>query len=96
MKITNWPEQTVAEVARWFAYGISNLILIINPEIIVFQGPYAVGTGYFDQILKQHLNTRLIANLSLTPRISYSSLGDKSCITGAAILLADIFFNQYK
>ena len=86
---------TVAEIARWFAYGISNLILTINPELIVFHGPYAAGSGYFDQVLKEHLNTRLIANLSLIPRISYSNLGNKSCITGASIFLADLFFNQY-
>ncbi len=89
-------QATVSETARWFAYGISNLILTINPELIVFQGPYASGTGYFDTMLKQYLTDRLIANLSLTPKIAYSTLGNKSCITGAAIFLADIFFNEYK
>lgn len=89
-------QATVKEIARWFAYGISNLILMINPELIVFQGPYAAGTGYFDQELRKHLHSRLIANLSLAPRIAYSTLGDKSCITGAAIFLADLFFEQYQ
>ncbi len=86
----------VNEVARWFAYGISNLILTVNPELIVFHGPYASGSGYFDQALKEHLNSRLIATLSLSPKIAYSTLGNKSCITGAAIFLADHFFDEYE
>ena len=88
--------KVVDELARWFSYGISNLILTINPELIVFQGAYAAGSGYFNTILKKYLNSRLISTLAITPKISYSKLGNKSCITGAAIFLADKFFNEYQ
>ena len=88
--------KVVEELARWFSYGISNLILTINPELIVFQGSYATGSGYFNTVLKDYLNSRLISTLAINPKITYSKLGNKSCITGAAILLADTFFDEYQ
>lgn len=88
--------EVVDELAKWFAFGISNLILTVNPETIVFQGSYANASGFFDESLKKYLNTRLLSSLSITPKITYSVLGNKCCITGAAIFLADHFFDEYQ
>ena len=86
----------VTETARWFAYGISNLILTINPELIIFQGAYAKGTGFFNTQLTRNLHTRILENINIFPKVAYSTLSDESYIAGAAILLSDLFFDTYK
>ena len=82
------------EAAKWFALGISNVILNINPEIIIIQGDYEYGSGYFNTVLQQYLHKGLIAKMGIVPKIEYSTLGYKRCVIGAAYFLREIFFDQ--
>lgn len=82
------------EAAKWFALGISNVILNLNPEVMIIQGDYEYGSGYFNTRLHEHLNKGLIAKMELKPVIEYSDLGYKRCIIGAAYFMREIFFDQ--
>ena len=82
------------EAAKWFALGISNVILNINPEIMIIQGDYEYGSGYFNTKLHEYLNRGLIAKMGIVPQIAYSALGYKRCVIGAAYFLREIFFDQ--
>ncbi len=84
----------IDEAAKWFALGISNIILNINPEIIIIQGDYEFGSGYFNTKLQECLNKGIIAKMGLTPKIEYSDLGHQRCVIGAAYFLREIFFNE--
>lgn len=82
------------ESAKWFAIGISNMILNINPEIIIIQGDYEHGSGFFNDQLKHYLNQGLLARMQLEPQIEYSTLGYQRCLIGAAYFLREQFFDK--
>ncbi len=82
------------ESAKWFSIGISNIILNVNPEIMIIQGDYEYGSGYFNTRLREFVNRGIVAKMGVTPVIEYSTLGYKRCVIGAAYFLREIFFDQ--
>lgn len=82
------------DAAKWFAIGISNIILNVNPEIIIIQGDYEYGNGYFNTQLQKYLNKGLLSKMEISPVIEYSDLGYQRCVIGAAYFLREIFFDQ--
>ncbi len=82
------------EAAKWFSIGISNIILSLNPEIIIIQGDYEYGSGYFNTKLREFVDRGIVAKMDVTPVIEYSTLGYKRCVIGAAYFLREIFFDQ--
>ncbi len=84
----------IDEAAKWFALGISTIILNVNPEIIIIQGDYEYGEGYFNTQLKKNLQKGIIAKMNIEPAIEYSTLGYQRCAIGAAYFLRELFFDQ--
>lgn len=80
------------ETAFWFARGIANLILVIDPQIIVFQGIYAEAGVHFMSCLRSHLSLLAIPNVRKDLIIAYSSLGADACLLGATSYLTAEYF----
>ena len=80
------------ETAAWFARGIANLILVVDPQIIVFQGIYAEAGDYFMSRLRDQLTHLAIPNVRKDLIVEYSALGADACLIGATgYLIADYF-----
>jgi len=80
------------ETAFWFARGIANLILVIDPQIIVFQGTYAEAGVFFMSCLRKHLSRLAIPNVRKDLIIAYSGLGADACLLGATSYLTAEYF----
>ncbi len=80
------------ETAAWFARGIANLILVVDPQIIVFQGIYAEAGEFFMSCLRSRLAHLALPNVRKDLIVEYSALGADACLIGATgYLIADYF-----
>jgi len=48
-------QQVVAHLAHCFAVALHNLALVYNPDVVIFQGDFALADSYFDNCLKREL-----------------------------------------
>jgi len=48
-------QKVVEHLAGRFAVALHNLALVYNPDVVIFQGDFALADAYFDQCLKQEL-----------------------------------------
>ena len=82
------------EIARWFALGIGNTILLHDPSIVVLQGGYEhAGQDFLKQIrcsLKEEFP--VLGNHSFT--LEYSQLGKSRSALGAGVVLVEEYSNQ--
>ncbi|GAI09161.1 unnamed protein product [marine sediment metagenome] len=64
------------DVISWFAVGISNIILLYDPQIIVIQGIFAKAGEYFLDNLRIKVNEISLPKIKKETKIEYSKLGD--------------------
>jgi N-acetylglucosamine repressor len=81
-------EEVMDEAARWFAIGISNLILAYDPEMIIIQGLFVRAAGFFLHRLKKHLGETSLVRVKRSVEILYSQLGRDAGIIGASAFMA--------
>jgi len=84
----------IDDLAYWYAIGLTNLLLMYDPESVIIQGVYSQAGDYFLQSLK-----RQIRNLSPLLReeqldIRLSLLGKERSVIGATWLLAEDYFSS--
>ncbi len=83
------------EVVHWFAIGLSNLLLIHDPEAIIFHGIYAGAGEYFLQHLRQELQHQTPIQNGQPVEIILSPLGrERGVLGGAAYVVAEYFNNH--
>lgn len=82
------------DVIRWFAIGLSNLMLMHDPEIIVFQGIYAKAGNYFLKKLQEEVNTTVLTRLPKDVELQYSHLGKERGAIGGAAFVIDKYFAE--
>jgi len=82
------------ETAGWFARGIANLILVVDPQIIIFQGIYAEAGTFFMNCLYKHLTNLAIPNVRKDLIVEYSRLGADACLIGATGFLIEDYFKR--
>ncbi|MCD8350790.1 MAG: ROK family protein [Planctomycetaceae bacterium] len=78
---------------RYFGMAIQNIILACDPGLIVIQGSYARAGEYFLEQIRHRINGFPLFSMDKETRIECSDLDDESCLTGAAFLMADIYFD---
>ena len=82
----------VDETIKWFTIGISNMILMYDPEVVVIQGLYAKAGPYFLENLRKGVNTCSLVRIEKDVEIQYSLLGeDRGVLGGAAFVVAEYF-----
>jgi predicted NBD/HSP70 family sugar kinase len=83
------------DVIKWFAIGLSNLILVHDPEIIVFQGLYTRAGEYFLRHLREAVNKYSLTKVKKKSEIAYSALGkSRGIMGGAAYVIAQYFEHE--
>jgi predicted NBD/HSP70 family sugar kinase len=87
--------QLISNVVNWFAIGISNMILMYDPELIVIQGIYEKAGDFFISELRKKINTVSLPRINKDVKIEYSDFGKEAAVLGAAsYLISNHFFNS--
>ena len=80
------------DVIKWYSIGISNLLVVQDPEVIIIQGVYARAGNYFLKKLKEKIATNTLVHFKKEVEIKYSSLGkERGVIGGAAYVISEYF-----
>jgi len=76
----------------WFRIGISNIILMYDPQIMIVQGIFTKAGKYFLESLRKKINEISLFSIKRETEIEYSELGDKSGVLGAASYVLSNYF----
>jgi len=80
-------------VIRWFGIGISNIILMYDPQIVIIQGIFTKAGEYFLENLRKIINKISLFSIKRETEIKYSELGDKAGVLGAASYVLSKYFD---
>ena len=86
--------ELVDNIIRWYAIACSNIIMMIDPELIVIQGIYARAGAYFLDNLKQQVNHLVLPHIKKDVEIQYSNLGSDACVIGACLFIISEYFKH--
>jgi len=84
--------ELIDDVINWFAIGISNIILLYDPQIIVIQGIFAKAGKYFLDSLRKKVNEISLPKIKKETKIEYSELGDNVGALGAVSYAISKYF----
>jgi len=84
--------ELIDDVINWFAIGISNIILLYDPQMIVIQGIFAKAGKYFLDNLRKKVNEISLPKIKKETKIEYSELSDK---VGGALGAASYVISKY-
>jgi len=80
------------DVIDWFGIGISNIILMYDPQIMIIQGIFTKAGKYFLENLREKINEISLFSIKRETEIKYSELGDKAGVLGAASYVLSKYF----
>ncbi len=80
------------DVINWFGIGISNIILMYDPQIVIIQGIFSKAGKYFLKSLKEKVNKISLFSIEKKTEIKYSELGDKAGLLGAVSYVLSKYF----
>ena len=80
------------DVIKWFGIGISNIILMYDPQIVIIQGIFTKAGEYFLENLRNKINKISLFSIKRETEIKYSELGDKAGVLGAASYVLSKYF----
>ena len=82
------------EVIMWFAIGLSNIIVMYDPEILILHGIYTKAGDYFINKLRENVNNLVITKIKKQVKIEYSYLDKDSGVLGCASFVVNKYFNE--
>lgn len=88
-------EYCVNRMARYLAYGLTGIIFIINPEVIVFGDKMIRGEKFYAK-LKSYLEMYLPKELFEVTRIRFSTYQEKGVLIGANLALLKYFIKSQR
>ncbi|MBE3115341.1 MAG: ROK family protein [Actinobacteria bacterium] len=80
------------DAINWFGIGVSNIILMYDPQIVIIQGIFAKAGEYFLENLRKKINKISLFSIKRETEIKYSELGDKAGVLGAASYVLSKYF----
>lgn len=80
------------DVINWFGIGISNIILMYDPQIVIIQGIFTEAGEYFLESLREKINKISLFSIKRKTEIKYSELGDRAGVLGAASYVLSKYF----
>lgn len=83
-------ELIMEKLIKWFALGISNLVCLYDPEIIIIHGEYTVLNKIFFNKLNELINLYVFPKLRKKITIKKTNLGPDIGIVGAISMVLDI------
>ena len=81
-------------IIRWYAIAISNIIMMVDPEIIVIQGVYATAGPYFIDNLRRVVNRLVLPKIKKDVEIQYSTQGMEAHFRGASLFVISEYFQK--
>jgi predicted NBD/HSP70 family sugar kinase len=80
------------DIINWFAVGLSNIILIYDPQVIVIHGIYTQAGDSFLNKIRERVEKISLTSVKKDTKIRYSELGEVSGVIGAATYIVSKFF----
>jgi len=80
------------DMINWFGIGISNIILMYDPQIMIIQGIFTKAGEYFLENLREKINKISLFSIKRETEIKYSELGDQTGVLGAASYVLSNYF----
>jgi predicted NBD/HSP70 family sugar kinase len=84
----------LTKISTNLGWGLSILIQLYNPELIVLNGPLAKGGQYVLIPIQQSLNQYCLTNISEHVRIEISDMGESSGLQGVAVMVFQKLFRD--
>lgn len=82
------------EVGQTMGRGLSSIIQLLNPEVIVLSGPLSEAKQYVLFPIQQALNRFCLEKMFTNTSILYSDLGEQSALLGTSKILFQHYFNE--
>jgi glucokinase len=86
--------QMLTDRARYMGTALANLVNLLNPEMIILGGLFAVGEDLLMPEIAETMRQRSFAGLGRHVTVRVTSFGRKVGVVGAAALALDAFFYQ--
>jgi len=80
------------DVIKWFSIGISNIILVYDPQVVIIQGIFTRAGEYFIKALREKINRVSLFSIKRKTEIKYSKLGNNVGVLGAAAYVLSKYF----
>lgn len=80
------------DILNWFAVGLSNIILIYDPQLIIIHGIYTRAGDEFLKKLRKKVEQIALTSVKKETKIKYSELGEMAGVLGAATYVINKFF----
>lgn len=90
----SFAEQAMDDVARWMAIGISNVNMVINPDIFVISGVYQRAGEKFIKRIVEYADKVSMIRMPKEIKVAMSKFGDEGAIVGGALFAIDAFFEK--
>ena len=82
------------EIGIAMGKGLSYIIQLLNPEVIVLSGPISKAKQYVLSPIQQSLNRYCLAKISESTHLVISDLGDQSALLGTSEMIFQKVFNE--
>lgn len=88
-------ERVLNHAVKYLAYGLTSLIFILNPEVIVL-GDEIIRSSKFEKRLYQYMRDFLPDELYRTLNIQFSRFGKNGILIGAGLAMVKHYLRTYK
>lgn len=85
-----------ARTGRYLGIGITNIVNIFNPELIIIGNRFAEAGRWLMPSIQQVIDTRALPYHRESMELVFAGLGQRSCVTGASSLAVTRFFAERK
>ncbi|MHA7110089.1 ROK family transcriptional regulator [Sunxiuqinia elliptica] len=82
------------EISKKFGWGLSILIQLYNPELIVLNGPLAEAQQYVLVPIQQSINQYCLENIQNNVKIEISEIGEQFGLKGVAVMVFHRIFRD--
>ena len=90
----DFAKEIIDDVIKWFALGLSNVIVVYDPQMIIIQGIYVNAGDYFISNLRQQIKKLSLPRVEKNVVIEYSKLGWERGVIGGAAYVCWNYFEQ--
>lgn len=81
--------EILEESAQWLGIAVGNVINLLNPEVIIFDGELIDKKGFFLEMVKKRVKQRAFSEYLKTTTLLSSTLGRNAGLRGIGILALD-------
>ena len=87
-------DEIIEDIAKWFAIGLNNIIMVYDPEKIILQGIYSDAGPRFLENLRTKINQMSLPYINRKVEIVFSDFGRERGVLGAANYLLARYFES--